>query len=232
MSEEIDYGEYEEAIAFEGNFQGEPIITRALIYSDGNIQLHQGPKTGDNKFIPDDIIGLETDELQEVLTSASKLDDVDFLGTDDELEKKLGRAITEAAKESEFAGNPYRIIAHVVTKVEEELGIEIPGEEQPLREYCTVDSEELSESLVTPEDLISEDELEEVEDRLEGTAEKLFQNLVDNALNRDKFYEILNEERVGTDWHRVRETLEDVGGYRIIDIRKSEKARELGGEEL
>jgi DNA-binding Lrp family transcriptional regulator len=95
-----------------------------------------------------------------------------------------------------------------------------------------VGNDEQELNIRTEDDLISENELEEVEGQLEGSALSLFQELVDKALHRDEFYAILNEERVGTDWHRVREALEDVGGYRIIDIRKSEKARELGGEEL
>lgn len=85
----------------------------------------------------------------------------------------------------------------------------------------------LTELYHTKEDLISEEELDEVEGNLEGAALDLFQRLVDNALDRDEFYEILNEERVGTDWHRVREALQDVGGYTILDIRMSEKVRKL-----
>ncbi|WP_313694132.1 hypothetical protein [Halorarum halobium] len=70
---EGDYDDYEQAIAFEGNFQGEPMITRALIYGDGNIQIHQGPKTGDNEFIPDDIIGIDREELEDILEKAEEV---------------------------------------------------------------------------------------------------------------------------------------------------------------
>mgnify|MGYP000462914284 CR=1 FL=1 len=72
---------------------------------------------------------------------------------------------------------------------------------------------------------ISEEELEQVEERLEGSALELFQRLVENAADREKFYEIFNEDYGGADHTKIRKALQDIGGYRIIDIRKSEMAR-------
>jgi hypothetical protein len=83
----------------------------------------------------------------------------------------------------------------------------------------------VDEIRLTEEYLISEEELEEVEERLEDSAQELFQRLVDNAVDRERFYEIFNEEQMSSDHYRIREVLKDIGGYRIIDIRKSEMAR-------
>jgi hypothetical protein len=73
VSEDVGYEDYEEELVFKRDFNGEPIITKALIYSDGNIQLNQGPKTVDNKFRPEDIIGLNREELQEILEKSDQL---------------------------------------------------------------------------------------------------------------------------------------------------------------
>lgn len=70
---EGNYDDYDRAIAFEGDFEGEPTITRALFYSDGNIQIHQGPRTGDNEFRPDDIIGINRSELEEIYEKAEEV---------------------------------------------------------------------------------------------------------------------------------------------------------------
>jgi len=147
------------------------------------------------------------------------------VSTDNSIEEKLGKAITEAAKDAPYTGDPYRIIYHVVISIEEELGVEIlDKDDKSLREYAEVDPRELTERYIKP-DLISEEELEQAEERLEGSALELFQELIDNALNNEKFYETLREERPGSDWHRIREVLEDLGGYRILDIRKSKVAQ-------
>jgi hypothetical protein len=73
MSEDTDYDDYEEEVIFEGEFQGEPIITKALIYSDGNIQIHQGSKSSDNKFLPQDIVGIDKEELQQILEESEEV---------------------------------------------------------------------------------------------------------------------------------------------------------------
>jgi hypothetical protein len=73
VAEDVGYDDYEEELVFKSDFKGEPIITRVLIYSDGNIQLLQGPKTGEGEFRPDDIVGMDRDELQEILEKADEV---------------------------------------------------------------------------------------------------------------------------------------------------------------
>ncbi|ELY83623.1 hypothetical protein [Natrinema altunense] len=83
-----------------------------------------------------------------------------------EIENKLEKAITESAKDVPYTGDPYRVINHVVTNIEEELGVEIQGEDdKPLREHSRVGIGEQM-SRYTRSNLISDDELEEVEDRV------------------------------------------------------------------
>ena len=69
-----DYDDYEEAIAFEGDFEGETIITQGQIYSNGDIHIHQGPVTDDSgevtEFRPDDIVGVPLDELKQIVEKA------------------------------------------------------------------------------------------------------------------------------------------------------------------
>lgn len=76
MSEE-KYIDYEEALHFEGDFEGEPIITKAGIHDNGDIHFHQSPKTGDNTFRPDDIVGFSLEELKEVVETAEELQEGD-----------------------------------------------------------------------------------------------------------------------------------------------------------
>ena len=72
-----DYDDYEEAVAFEGDFEGEPIITRARIHGSGDIHIHQGPVTDDSgngiEFRPDDIIGVPLDELKQIVEKADEV---------------------------------------------------------------------------------------------------------------------------------------------------------------
>jgi len=69
MKERPPYDDYDELLAFEGDFEGEKIITNARIYGDGNIQLLQGTESG-----PDDIIGINLDELEEIVEKAKEVE--------------------------------------------------------------------------------------------------------------------------------------------------------------
>lgn len=68
-----DYDDYETSVHFEGDYNGEPIITKARIHDNGDIHIHQGPKTGDNQFRPDDIVGLTLEEMKQVVEKAEKV---------------------------------------------------------------------------------------------------------------------------------------------------------------
>ncbi|MFU1780211.1 hypothetical protein ACM16X_02390 [Haloarcula japonica] len=68
-----NYDDYDDSLTFEGDFQGEPIISKARIHGNGDIHIHQGPKTGEGKFRPDDIVGLGLDELKQVVNKAEEL---------------------------------------------------------------------------------------------------------------------------------------------------------------
>jgi hypothetical protein len=72
-----DYEVYEESLYFEGSFQGEPIISEALIHENGDIHFHQGPKIGDGEYRLDDIIGFGLEELKQVVEKAEEITDGD-----------------------------------------------------------------------------------------------------------------------------------------------------------
>lgn len=71
------YEDYEKALSFEGNFQGEPLLTRARIHDNGTIHFHQGPILDDSgegiEFRPDDIVGIGLEELKQVVEKAEEV---------------------------------------------------------------------------------------------------------------------------------------------------------------
>lgn len=84
----------------------------------------------------------------------------------------------------------------------------------------------VDEIRLTEEYLISEEELKELEERLEGSALDLFQRLVENATT-SQFHKIRKENRRSTDYHRIREALQEIGDYGIMDVRRAETARDI-----
>lgn len=68
-----DYDDYKTSVHFEGEYNGEQIITKARIHANGDIHIHQGPKTVDNEFRPDDIVGLPLEQMKKVVEKADKV---------------------------------------------------------------------------------------------------------------------------------------------------------------
>lgn len=79
MTEKGSYDDFEDELVFRGTYDGEPIMVKARIWDDGDVNFMDGYDVSDNDSYPDqdfkleDIVGLSLENLEKVVERAREV---------------------------------------------------------------------------------------------------------------------------------------------------------------